>query len=125
MMAAIFSVFVGLLCCAFALAPDRADADTPGKVLPSPPPQMTPETSAQLRRVMNGHEVDCQVEIAVKQGAVIWTKMSRSTALAAADKEICDSILKTWLFKPNLSGTYQLPLAINPTKTVRYKRVMH
>jgi hypothetical protein len=125
MMAAIFSVFVGLLCCAFALAPDRADADTPGKVLRSPPPQITPETSAQLRRVTNGHEVDCQVEIAVKQGVVIWTKMSRSTGLAAADKEICDSILKTWLFKPNLSGTFELPLAINAAKTVRYKSVMH
>jgi hypothetical protein len=45
--------------------------------------------------------------------------------LAAADKEICDSILKTWLFKPNLSGTFELPLAINAAKTVRYKSVMH
>jgi hypothetical protein len=125
MMATIFRVFVSLLCCAFALAPDRAHADTPGKLLRSPPPQMTPETSARLRRVTNGHEVDCQVEIAVKQGAVIWTKMSRSTGLAAADKEICDSILETWLFKPNLSGTFELPLAINAAKTVRYKSVTH
>ncbi len=27
--------------------------------------------------------------------------------------------------QPNLSGTFELPLAINATKTVRYKSVAH
>jgi hypothetical protein len=124
-MTGIFGLSVSLLFCTAVLAPVWADADTPGKVLRSPRPQISPEAAAQLRRRTNDREIDCQVEIAVKQGVVISTRMSRSTGLPAADMEICDSIRKTWLFKPNLSGTFELPMAINPAKVVRYKSVTH
>jgi len=54
-----------------------------------------------------------------------WCLGQVAAGLPAADKEICDSIYKTWLFKPNLTGTFELPLAINAIRTVTYKRVMH
>jgi hypothetical protein len=94
-----------------SLCPCNADA---GLMLSSPRPELTASTLQKLRRIENGRAIECKIAMDVKRGEVLRVAMSPSTGLKAADDEICGWVKRRWQFKPDVNGTFSLPIVLHP-----------
>jgi hypothetical protein len=109
------SIFLLVLAASVSLSPAKAETR---KLLRSPRPELTSNTWSQLRYIQAGQAVECKISMGVKRGEVLWTTMSKTTGLKAADDEICNWVKRTWRFSPDMSGTFSLPLVLHPRQAL-------
>lgn len=105
------SILLLVLAASVSLSPTKAETK---KLLSAPQPQLSDRTWSQLKRTQAGRAVECNISMGVKQGQVLWVRMSKTTGLKAADDEICSWVKRTWRFNPDMSGTFSLPLVLHP-----------